>query len=90
MQQERAAYWDRRPGGPRSRAAANWESRLPLPTGERGRQIAAVRKLVREARANGKKMSVLRACRAVWRAVNGGYPSPEALYDYCHSHKTEF
>ena len=61
-----------------------------VPKGERGRQIAAVRKLVREARASGKKMSILRACRAVWRDVNGGYPSPEALYDYCHSHKTEF
>ena len=61
-----------------------------VPTGERSDQIAAVRKLVHEARANGKKMSILRACRAVWRDVNGGYPSPEALYDYCHSHKTEF
>ena len=61
-----------------------------VPTGERGRQIAAVRKLVREARASGKKMSILRACRAVWRDVNGGYPSPEALYDYCHSHKNSF
>ena len=49
-----------------------------------------VRKLVREARASGKKMSILRACRAVWRDVNGGYPSPEALYDYCHSHKNSF
>ncbi len=44
----------------------------------------------REARASGKKMSILRACRAVWRDVNGGYPSPEALYDYCHSHKDSF
>ena len=61
-----------------------------VPTGERSNQIAAVRKLVREARASGKKMSILRACRAVWRDVNGGYPSPEALYDYCHSHHTEF
>ena len=61
-----------------------------VPTGERSDQIAAVRKLVREARASGKKMSILRACRAVWRDVNGGYPSPEALYDYCHSHHTEF
>ena len=61
-----------------------------VPTGERSDQIAAVRKLVREARASGKKMSILRACRAVWRDVNGGYPSPEALYDYCHSHRAEF
>ena len=64
--------------------------RRRVPTGERSNQIAAVRKLMREARASGKKMSILRACRAVWRDVNGGYPSPEALYDYCHSHKTEF
>ena len=61
-----------------------------VPKGKRGEQIAAVRKLVREARAAGKRMSILRACRKAWQAVNGGYPSPEALYDYCHSHKTEF
>ena len=61
-----------------------------VPTGERGKQITAVRKLIRKARDGGKEMSILRACRAVWRDVNGGYPSPEALYDYCHSHKTEF
>ena len=61
-----------------------------VPNGKRGAQITAVRKLMREARAAGKRMSILNACRAVWRDVNGGYPSPEALYDYCHSHKTEF
>ena len=61
-----------------------------VPTGERGKQITAVRKLIRKARASGKKMPILRACRAVWRDVNGGYPSPEALYDYCHSHRAEF
>ena len=61
-----------------------------VPTGERARQIGNVRKIVREARAAGKRMSILRACRKAWQAVNGGYPSPEALYDYCHSHKTEF
>ncbi len=71
-------------------AARTSEADRRLPTGERGRQIAAVRKLVREARAAGKRMSILRACRKAWQAVNGGYPSPEALYDYCHSHKTEF
>ena len=61
-----------------------------VPTGERGKQITAVRKLIRKARDGGEEMSILRACRAVWRDVNGGYTSPEALYDYCHSHKTEF
>ncbi len=71
-------------------ARASESDRRRVPTGERSNQIAAMRKLVREARASGKKMSILRACRAVWRDVNGGYPSPEALYDYCHSHKTEF
>ena len=61
-----------------------------LPKGERGRQIAAVRNLVREARAAGKRMSILRACRKVWKESKGGYPSPEALYDYCHEHEKEF
>ena len=61
-----------------------------LPKGERGRQIAAVRTLVREARAAGKRMSILRACRKVWKESKGGYPSPEALYDYCHEHEKEF
>ena len=71
-------------------ARASESDRRRAPTGERSNQIAAVHKIVREARASGKKMSILRACRAVWRDVNGGYPSPEALYDYCHSHHTEF
>ena len=35
-------------------------------------------------------MSILRTCRKAWQDVNGGYPSPEALYDYCHSHRAEF
>ena len=61
-----------------------------LPKGERGRQIAAVRTLVREARAAGKRMSILRACRKVWQKVRGGYPSPEALYQYCHDHGKDF
>ena len=61
-----------------------------VPKGERGRQIGNVRKIMREAKAAGKRMSILRACRAVWQDVKGGYPSPEALYAYCHSHKTEF
>ena len=61
-----------------------------LPKGERGRQIAAVRTLVREARAAGKRMSILRACRKVWQKVRGGYPSSESLYHYCHNHEQEF
>ena len=61
-----------------------------VPTGERARQIGNVRKIVREARAAGKRMSILRACRKAWQNVKGGYPSPEALYDYCHSHRAEF
>ena len=61
-----------------------------VPTGERARQIGNVHKIVREARAAGKRMSILRACRKAWQDVKGGYPAPEALYDYCHSHRTEF
>ena len=61
-----------------------------VPKGERGRQIGNVRKIMREAKAAGKRMSILRACRAVWQDVKGGYPSPEALYAYCHSHRTSF
>ena len=61
-----------------------------VPKGERARQIGNVRKIVREARAAGKRMSILRACRKAWQDVKGGYPSAEALYDYCHSHKDSF
>ena len=61
-----------------------------LPKGERGRQIAAVRKLMREARANGKRMTILKACRTAWQNVKGGYPSSDALYQYCHQHEQEF
>ena len=62
----------------------------PRLTAAKRRQIASVRKLVREARAAGKRMSILRACRKVWQDIKGGYPSAEALYAYCHSHRTEF
>ena len=57
-------------------ARASEADRRRVPTGERSNQIAAVRKLVREARASGKKLSILRACRAVWRDVNGGIRHP--------------
>ena len=61
-----------------------------VPKGERGRQIAAVRKLVREAREKGKSMTLRRSCLSVWRSIKGGYPSVDALYNYCHRHETEF
>ena len=61
-----------------------------VPTGERSNQIAAVRKLVREARANGKRMTILQACRKAWRKAKGGYPSAMALYQYCHDHAKDF
>ena len=61
-----------------------------LPKGERGRQIAAVRNLVREAREKGKSMTLRRSCLSVWRSIKGGYPSVDALYNYCHRHETEF
>ena len=61
-----------------------------VPKGERGRQIAAVRNLVREAREKGKSMTLRRSCLSVWRSIKGGYPSVDALYNYCHRHETEF
>ena len=61
-----------------------------VPKGERGRQIAAVRNLVREARANGKRTTILQACRKAWRKAKGGYPSAMALYQYCHDHAKDF
>ena len=59
------------------------------PKGERGKQIAAVRKLLREAAAKGQKMSVLTACKKVWQPIKGGYPSIKSLYRYCHNHEDE-
>ena len=61
-----------------------------VPKGERGRQIAAVRNLVREAREKGKSMTLRRSCLSVWHSIKGGYPSVDALYNYCHRHETEF
>ena len=61
-----------------------------VPKGERGRQIAAVRNMVREARANGRRMTILQTCRKAWSKVKGGYPSVMALYQYCHDHAKEF
>ncbi len=61
-----------------------------LPKGERGRQIAAVRKLVREARANGKNTTLRKVCMKIWTPLKSGYPSIDALYNYCHRHESEF
>ena len=61
-----------------------------VPKGERARQIGNVRKLMREARAKGTRMSILNACRKTWQNVKGGYPSVKALYAYCHKHEKEF
>ena len=61
-----------------------------LPKGERGRQIAAVRRLVREDRAKGKTPSVYNICRKAWQNIKGGYPSAMALYQYCHRHSIQF
>ena len=58
--------------------------------GERGKQVAAVRKLAREAHEKGKRFSMLQACRKTWQNVKGGYPSIKALYAYCHRHEKEF
>ena len=60
------------------------------PKGERNKQIAAVRKAIRESRENGRRLSILQACRKVWQNIKGGYPSVMALYQYCHNHSTEF
>lgn len=73
-----------------SHAERKSEADRRLPKGERGRQIAAVRDLVRKARENGKNLSILKACRKVWQNVKGGYPSVMALYQYCHDHSSEF
>ena len=48
------------------------------------------REVIRDARAAGKRMSILRACRKAWQNVKGGYPSVKALYHYCHNHAQEF
>ena len=61
-----------------------------LPKGERGRQIAAVRKLVREARANGTNTTLRKVCMKIWTPLKSGYPSIDALYNYCHRHESEF
>ena len=37
------------------------------------------REVIRDARAAGKRMSILRACRKAWQNVKGGYPSVKAL-----------
>ncbi len=51
-------------------ARASESDRRRAPTGERSNQIAAVHKIVREARASGKKMSILRACRGRQRRLS--------------------
>ena len=85
-------------GGPRSVATVPWEKRRLAASSARwalgGPRCCAADHFAAGFAsgffAAGKRMSILRTCRKAWQDVNGGYPSPEALYDYCHSHRAEF
>lgn len=59
------------------------------PKGERGKQIAAVRKLLREARDKGRKLTIRQACSKCWTNIKDGYPNVDSLYRYCHAHESE-
>ena len=61
-----------------------------VPKGARGEQINAVRERIRQACENKETISVHKVCHLIWRNIKDGYPSPEALYDYCHAHENEF
>ena len=59
-------------------------------TPERRAQVEAVRQILLKAYKEGRQMSLHQACLEAWTPIKGGYPSPKALYEYCHDNETLF
>jgi len=56
----------------------------------RQRQVQAVRTILMQAYGEGRSLSLHAACLQAWEPLTGGYPTPKALYEYCHEHENEF
>jgi len=56
----------------------------------RCQQVEAVKSLMHKAYLEDRQLNLHKACLEAWTPLNGGYPTPKALYEYCHEHENEF
>lgn len=56
----------------------------------RSEQVTAVKLTLEEAIRRGEAMTLSEACQEAWEDLTGGYPTPKALYVYCHAHEKLF
>lgn len=59
-------------------------------TKTRFEQVELVKRVLENAIRDGRAMSLNEACLEAWEDLTGGYPSPKALYVYCHAHAKLF
>lgn len=73
----------------RAAVGTNRKSEVDMPgpsTVTRQRQVDEVKRLLYEAAAAHRALSLHAACKRAWTPLKGGYPSVDALYSYCHRH----
>ena len=56
----------------------------------RKHQVDRVREILLKAYKEGNQLSLHNACLMAWEPLKDGYPSPKALYEYCHANETMF
>lgn len=59
-------------------------------TPERRAQVESVRKVLQAAYKENRTLSLHQACLDAWTPIKKGYPSPKALYEFCHANETLF
>jgi len=57
---------------------------------QREQQVHDVKVILYKAYEEGKSMTLHAACLQAWEPIEGGYPTPKSLYEYCHSHEDMF
>ena len=59
-------------------------------TPERRQQVESVKALLQKAYHENRQLSLHQACLDAWTNLKHGYPTPKALYIYCHANETLF
>ena len=56
----------------------------------RSDQVATVRRILEHAVQGHVRKTLNEACLEAWKPLTGGYPTPKALYVYCHANRILF
>lgn len=59
-------------------------------TPERRDQINTVKAILLKAYQENRQLTLHQACLDAWTNLKNGYPTPKALYEYCHANETLF